>query len=166
MSACAWVPAQQERARTESILGKIEGVVLADVECGSAIFAGDELCAEVVMKDGARLHFSRLGFNSFGPAAKNIVVDEAGGLEPRVRSCNASGSPNFRRENVLGHHFEPPLIDVNEAVHRYRAVLKEVQYWPQCPQFWEVQDRAGANFRYCARKKGAAEEPPRPADCR
>ena len=166
MSACSWVPAQQERRQTEFLLSTIDNVMLAEVECGSAVFAGDELCAEVVMKDGARIHFSRLGFNSFGVAARNVVVDEAGGLFPRVSSCAGTSSPNFQRESVLGHHFQPPLIDVKEAVSQYRAVLKEVQYWPECPQYWEVQDRTGANFRYCVRKKGATDEPPRPENCR
>ena len=52
---CSYLPAQQERARTESILSNIKNVVLADVECGSSVFAGDELCASVVMKDGAKV---------------------------------------------------------------------------------------------------------------
>jgi hypothetical protein len=30
---------------------------------------------------------------------------------------------------------------------------------------WEVQDDRGANYRYCARKKGEATEPPRPEQC-
>ena len=166
MGACAWLPARQERARTEAMLSSIDHVVLANIECGTAVFAGDQLCAHVVMSDGAKLRFSRLGFNSFGTTAKNIVIDEAGGLVPRVASCSGTSSPNFQRDSVLGHHFRPPLIDVNEAVRRYREVAKLVQYWPECPQFWEVQDRSGQNFRYCARKKGAAEQPPRPTDCR
>lgn len=166
LGACAWLPAQKERARTEGALSTMGNVVLADVECGTSVFAGDQLCAQVVMKDGARIHFSRLGFGSFGATAKNIVIDEAGGLVPRVTTCSGSSSPNFHRDSVFGHHFQPPLLDVQEALWRYREVLKEVQYWPECPQFFEVQDRTGANFRYCARKKAATEEPPRPTDCR
>jgi hypothetical protein len=159
------MPAQQERAKTQSFFSSVDNVMLAEVECGGTVFAGDALCAEVVFKDGARIHFSRLGFNSFGIAAKNVVVDEAGGLYPRVSSCSGTASPNFHSQGVLGHHFEPPLLDLRDAVSRYRAVLKEVQYWPECPQYWEVQDRTGANFRYCVRKKGATEEPPRPSNC-
>ena len=148
------------------MLSSVDTVMLAEIECGSSIFAGDELCAGVVFKDGARIHFSRLGFNSFGPTAKNVVVDVAGGLEPRVSSCSGISAPNFQRDSVLGHHFQPPLMDVRDAVQRYRAVIKEVQYWPACPQYWEVQDRTGANFRYCMRKQGGTAEPARPDNCR
>lgn len=166
LAGCGYLPAQQERAKTEAILSGSVGVVMAEVECGSRVFAADEWCAEVVFKDGARIHFSRLGFNSFGVAAKYVVVDEAASLFPRVASCSGTSAPNFHGDSVLGHHFQPPLLDVRDAVARYRAVLKVVQYWPECPQYWEVQDRTGANFRYCIRKKGATEEPPLPAGCR
>jgi hypothetical protein len=165
MSGCSYLPAQQERARAKSILGDVKDVVLVTVECGSTVFAGDALCAEVMMKDGAKIHFSRLGSHAFGSAAVNIFVDEAGGLVPRVASCAGVSSPNFHRESPLGHHFHPTLIDVKEAVSRYREVMEEVQWWPQCPQYWEVQDKRGVNYRYCARKKDAAEEPPRPSNC-
>jgi hypothetical protein len=130
------------------------------------MFAGDQICAEVLMKDGARLRFSRLGFNSFGATAVNVFVDEAGGLVPRVASCSGVGPPNLHRLAALGHHFHPTLIDVKEAVTRHTEVMQEVQWWPQCPQSFEVQDSRGANFRYCSRAKGATDEPPRPTDCR
>jgi hypothetical protein len=163
--SCSYLPAQQERARAESILSNIKNVVLADVECGSSVFAGDEFCASVVMKDGAKIHFSHLGFHSFGAAAAFVVVDEAGGLVPRVASCGGISPPNFHRDGPLGHHFRPALLDVRDAVGRHREVLTEVQWWPQCPQSWEVEDRAGARYRYCARKPDAKEEPPKPANC-
>ena len=165
ISACSYVPAQQERARTQAILSAIDNVMLAEVECGSSVLAGDALCAQVIMKDGAKIHFSHLGFNAFGSTAVNVVVDEAGGLTPRIASCGGIASPNFHRLAPLGHHFHPTLIDVKEAVERYREVMEEVQWWPQCPQFWEVQDKFGANYRYCARKTDATEEPPRPENC-
>jgi hypothetical protein len=165
LAGCSYLPAQRERARTEAILSAIDNVMLAEVECGSRLLAADALCAEVVMKDGAKIHFSRLGFDSFGATAKNIVVDEAGGLVPRVATCSGVSSPNFHRESALGHHFHPTLIDVKEAVSRYREVMEEVQWWPQCPQSWEVQDKHGINYRYCSRKKNAAEDPPRPSNC-
>jgi hypothetical protein len=156
------LPANEERERTQAILGGVDDVMLATVGCGSRVFAGDQLCAEVIMKDGKKVHFSHLGFNSFGTTAVNVYVDEAGGLVPRIASCEGVGSPNFHRLAALGHHFHPTLIDVKEAVGRYRELLEEVTYWPQCPQYWEVQDKRGANYRYCSRKQNATEEPPRP----
>jgi hypothetical protein len=74
-------------------------------------------------------------------------------------------APNLHREGPLGHHFEPSLIDLKEAVARRREVLEEIQFWPQCPQSWDVQDKRGRNYRYCARKSGALEEPPKPDGC-
>ena len=166
LSACANLPAQQEKARAERAIAGVSGVVLATVECGSTVFAGDQWCAEVIMKDGAKIHFSRVGLNSFGGTATNVFVDDAGGLVPRVASCSDVGPPNFHRESALGHHFHPTLIDLREAVSRYREVLQEVQWWPQCPQYFETQDKRGQNFSYCARHKGATEEPPRPVGCK
>ena len=163
---CSSLPAQQEKARAERAIAGVSGVVLATVECGSTVFAGDQWCAEVIMKDGAKIHFSRVGLNSFGGTATNVFVDEAGGLVPRVASCSEVGPPNFHRESALGHHFHPTLIDLREAVSRYREVMQEVQWWPQCPQYFETQDKRGQNFRYCARQKGATEEPPHPENCR
>ena len=66
MSACGNLPAQQEKARAERAIAGVGGVVLATVTCGSTVFAGDRWCAEVIMKDGAKIHFSRVGLNSFG----------------------------------------------------------------------------------------------------
>jgi hypothetical protein len=74
-------------------------------------------------------------------------------------------SPNFHRAAPLGHHFHPTLIDLKEAVSRYREILEEVEFWPQCPQSWEVQDKRGRNYRYCARRKNTTDEPPVPAGC-
>jgi len=102
------------------------------------MLAGDRLCADVVTKDGATLRFEHVGFNSFGSAAANVFVVEAGGLVPRVASCEGVGAPNFHRSSPLGHHFHPTLVDVKDAVFRYREVLEEVEFWPQCPQYWEV----------------------------
>ena len=95
----------------------------------------------------------------------NVFVGKAGGFVPRIASCARVGPPNFHRASPLGHHFHPTLIDIKDAVFRYRDVMEEVEFWPQCPQSWEVQDKHGENFRYCARRDGATEEPPRPAGC-
>jgi hypothetical protein len=111
------------------------------------------------------MRFERLGHDAFGPNAVNVVVAEAGGLVPLVASCAGVAPPNFHREAPLGHHFQPTLIDVKDAVTRSAEVLEEVQFWPRCPSSWQVQDRRGVNFRYCARRKDDTTEPPRPDVC-
>ena len=45
---------------------------------------------------------------------------------------------------------------------RSGEVLEEVQFWPQCPQSWDVQDKRGVNYRYCARRKDSPADPRRP----
>ena len=159
---CSYLPAQQEKHRAQLFLETIDSVSEVHLSCGGGVLASDSLCAEVLTKDGARLRFDRVGFNSFGSTASNVVVSEAGGLVPLVASCDGVGPPNFHRDSPLGHHFHPTLIDVKDAVFRYREVLEAVEFWPQCPQFYEVQDKRGQNFRYCARRKAATDEPPRP----
>ena len=165
-SACSLLPAGRERAQAEEILRAEQGVVGVEIGCGGAVLASDELCADIVANDGAKLRFERVGFNSFGATAVNVVVAEAGGLVPRIASCAGVRAPNFHRQGPLGHHFAPSLIDLKEAVTRRREVLEEIQFWPQCPQHWEVQDKRGQNYRYCARRTGVTDEPPRPEGCR
>ena len=152
-------------ARASEVIGTVDGVVMVNVGCGGSLLASDQLCADVVMKDGARLRFEYVGFNSFGSTASNVFVAKAGRLVPRVASCASVSAPNFHRGSPLGHHFRPTLIDVKDAVFRHREVLEEVQFWPQCPQSWEVQDKRGQNVRYCARREEATEEPPKPTGC-
>lgn len=164
-AACSYMPAQREAERARDVLGTVDSVASMTLECGGSIVAGDNWCADLTMKDGARLTFERIGFNAFGSTAVNVFVSEAAGLTPRIASCSGESTPNLHRESPLGHRFRPTLIDVKDAVFRYKEVLEEVQFWPQCPQFWETQDRFGANYRFCARKSGAREEPPRPAGC-
>jgi hypothetical protein len=159
------MPAQREVERAREVINTVDAVANLRIDCGSSILASDSWCATVTMKDGAQLKFDHIGFNAFGTAATNVFVTEAAGLTPRIASCDGVASANFHRESPLGHRFRPTLIDVKDAVFRYREVLEEVQFWPQCPQYWETQDRGGANYRFCARKTGATEEPPRP-DCR
>lgn len=165
VAACSYTPAHQEKERVERALSGVGGVVMSTVECGSKVFAADQWCAEVIMKDGAKLRFSRVGLNSFGGTATNVVVDEAGSLVARVASCRGISSPNFHRDGAFGHHIHPRLLDVREALVRHREIVRELQWWPQCPQYFDVQDQRGENFRYCARAKGATEEPPRPSNC-
>jgi hypothetical protein len=152
-------------ARADEILRTIDDVVEVHFTCPGTVLASDSLCTEVVMKDGARLRFDRVGFNSFGSTAVNVFVAKASGLAPRIASCSGVSTPNFHRTGALGHHFQPTLIDIKDAVFRYEEVLEEIEFWPQCPQYWEVQDKGGQNFRYCARRADATEEPPRPAGC-
>lgn len=164
-AACSYTPAGQERARAIEILQAQEAVKQVSVGCEGAILASDGLCADLVLGEGAKIRFEQVGFNSFGATAVNVVVAQAGGLVPRVASCRGISPPNFHRDSALGHHFQPTLIDLKEAVSRHRELLEEVEFWPQCPTFWEVQDKRGENFRYCARKQGAAADPPRPDNC-
>ena len=120
---------------------------------------------EIVTKEGKSLRFERTTSGSYGPKATNVIVGEADGLEPRVASCTEVTPANFHRDAPLGHHFQPELIDLKEALTRTREIVEEVSYWPRCPMTWEVQDKRGQNYRYCARKKGETTEPPRPESC-
>ena len=165
VAACSSLPGQREMQRTQEVLGSVDAVSQIRFSCPGSMLASDRLCADVEMKDGSRLRFERVGFGSFGTTAVNVVVAKAGVWVPRVASCDGVSAPNFHRDSALGHHFEPVLIDLKDAVFRYRAVLEEVQFWPQCPQSWEVQDKLGRNFRYCARREDATDEPPRPTGC-
>jgi hypothetical protein len=165
-AGCSYLPAQQECAHVTSQLKSIEGIQSRQIDCPAGVFARDGVRARIQFPDEGALTFERLGFNAFSGTAVNIVVIQAGGLVPRVASCSGVAPPNLHREDVLGHHFSPTLIDVKDAVSRRREVLEEIEFWPQCPQFWEVQDKAGQNHRYCARKTDATEEPPRPENCR
>lgn len=138
---------------------------MADVQCAGAVFASNSLCATVVFRDGNHIRFERIGANAFGASALNVVVGQVNALVPRLATCDGVAAPNLHRSAALGHHFRPPLADLKEAVRRHREIAKEIQYWPECPQFWEVQDVFGERYRYCARKQQANDDPPRPADC-
>jgi hypothetical protein len=164
-SACSVLPANRECAHVDSKLRGIPQLKSVRIECGAGVFANDSVTARVEMNDGSVLKFERLGFNAFTSNATNIVLAEASGLMPRVASCEGVGAPNFHRDAALGPHLRPTLIDTQEAVSRYRELQEEVEFWPQCPQYYEVENRRGARFHYCAKKPGAPEEPPRPGNC-
>jgi hypothetical protein len=164
-AGCSLLPGQQERARAEESLRTIDTVAEVHFMCGGSLLANEGLCADVVMKDGARLRFEHVGSHAFGTNAVNVFVAAADRLVPRVATCAGIGAPNFQRNSALGHHFNPVLIDVKDAAFRYREVLEEVEFWPQCPQYWEVQDRQGTNYRYCARTSASTDEPSRPQNC-
>ena len=133
------------------------------------VIAGDTFrmpdVLEIVTKEGEPLRFEHTSSGSYGPRATNVIVGEADGLQPRVASCRAVGPANFHRDAPLGHHFQPELIDLKEAMTRTREIVEEVSYWPICPMTYEVQDERGENYRYCARKKGETIEPRRPDSC-
>ena len=130
-----------------------------------ALLATNTLTATVELRDGEIIRFASVGHKSFGATAVNVVVAEADGLVPRIASCDAVSFPNLHRDAPLGHHFQPTLIDISDALRRSGELLEEIQFWPECPQSWEVQDKRGVNYRYCARKKDATDDPPRPAGC-
>ena len=132
---------------------------------GRSFLASSTHVAAVTVESGQVIRFEHVGYKSLGPNALNIVISEAGGLVPRVATCEGVAAPNFHRDAALGHHFSPTLIDVKDAITRSREVLEEIEFWPACPQFWEVQDKRGVNYRYCARRRDSPEEPPRPEPC-
>ncbi len=159
------MPASHEQSLAERTLREVPGVMMVDVTCESRVLASDGLCVEVVTTHDDHIRFERVGFASFGTSAMNIFVARVGRLVPRVATCAGVGPPNFQRSSALGHRFHPTLLDVKEATLRYREIMKEVTYWPECPQYWETQDVFGANYRYCQRKDGAMDEPPKPDNC-
>jgi hypothetical protein len=165
LSACAYTPAAQQRARIEETLRSLPNVVNVVVACEARVFVGDELCAALTFSAGRTIHFARVGTRSFGSKAAAVVVTDASGLVPRVASCSGIGPPNFHRDAPFGHHFQPPLVDMTDAVTRYRQILKEVDGWPQCPQYFELQDHRGVDYRYCARSPSSTSEPSRPNSC-
>jgi hypothetical protein len=165
VGACSYTPAGRELAHVEATLRALPDVEMVTVECGSTLLAGDGLCAAVTKKNGDRLRFDRVGYGAFGGSATNVVVAAAGGLETRVASCSGVTPANFHHDAAFSHHFSPTLFDLKEAVTRSREIVKEVQYWPRCPLFWELQDKRGINYRYCARPESNGDEPPRPDGC-
>ncbi len=130
----------------------------------SLLFAAGEVCATVFMGEGSVLRFRSLGYDSFGRVPSRIRVEAAGGRSPLVVSCESqSGFADVARNGLFGHHFSPGLDDVAMAIGRRREVIEELEFWPQCPQFWEVAGSQGGVYRYCAHASdGVAEPPPRP----
>ena len=163
--SCAVLPANRECEFVNRQLGGIAQMKTAHIECPTGVFANDNISARIEMTDGTMLKFEHLGFNAFTSNATNIVVAEASGLVTRVASCEGVAAANFHREAPLGHYMRPTLIDTKEAVSRYRELQEVVEFWPQCPQYYAVQNRRGTRFHYCAKKPGAPEEPPRPETC-
>ena len=120
------------------------------------MLASDRLCTDVVMKDGARLRFDHVGLQFIWLDRDECVRRKASGLAPRIASCGGVGTPNFHRTSPLGHHFHPTLIDMKDAVSRYKEMLEEVEFWPQCPQYG--RSRIGV-VRISATARGATAPP-------
>lgn len=165
VAACD-LPSTREMEFAGAEIGKAAELEASRVDRENfALLANDGLTASIELADGKVIRFARVGYRSFGSNAINVVIAEADGLVPRLASCSGVAFPNFHREAALGHHFQPTLIDIKDAIRRSREVLEEIQFWPECPQSWEVQDKFGANYRYCAHRKDAAADPPRPTGC-
>ncbi len=132
----------------------------------AVLFAGGDVSATVAMGEGTVLRFGGLGYESFGRVPSLIRVQAAGRRSPLVVSCESSMEfAEIDRTGLFGHHFSPGLDNVSMAIRRRREVIEEFEFWPQCPQFWEVQQASGPRYRYCAHAAGAtAEPPPRPCD--
>ena len=166
LAACE-LPANSEVEFADAEIAKAPDLRSSRVERteGFALLATNTLTATVELRDGEVLRFANVGHKSFGANAVNVVVAEADGLVPRIATCNGVSFPNFHRDAPLGHHFQPTLIDISDALERSGELLEEIQFWPECPQSWEVQDKRGVNYRYCARKRDATDDPPRPTNC-
>jgi len=165
-AACTTAGAREREfvRRNLAIVPLVESV---RTSCGDAVlFAGSDVCATVAMSEGVALRFRGLGYDSFGRVPSRIRVEAAGGRAPLVVSCaSAADFADIDRDGLFGHHFSPGLDDVAMAIRRRREVIEELEFWPQCPQFWEVQQTAGPRYRYCAHPVGTAPEPPpRPCD--
>ena len=99
---CWYVPAAQEKARTEEALRSVPEVMMVVVQCGGTVLSSNALCATVVFKDGNNIRFERVGANAFGASALNIVVSQVNNLIPRVATCDGVGAPNLHRSGALG----------------------------------------------------------------
>jgi hypothetical protein len=143
-------------------VGNVDAVLCDD----SGQFPNTGVCATVAMTDGAVLRFAGLGFRSFGPVPSRVRLVEVSGRVPLIVSCQARATvADVDRSGLFGHHFTPGLDGVRDAIHRYQEVAEELEFWPQCPQFWELQEEGGPRYRYCAHAAGRGADAP-PAACR
>jgi len=162
-----WVAGcSREQRHVREHLEGLPGVASVDVSCGvGGAPSNTGVCASVVMSDGAVLQFVGLGYQSFGPVPSRVRLAAAGGRSPLMVSCQAQASvADFDRSGLFGHHFSPAIDGVADAIHRYRDVIEELEFWPQCPQFWEFGEEQGPLYRYCAHRTGAVGDPP-PRPC-
>lgn len=165
-SACALAGPREETFVRERLAG-VEGVASVEVSCGSGwLTPKGDVCVTVITKAGKSLQFQDVGYDSFGTAPSRVRLSAAGGRSPLLVSCEGQwGFAAIDRSGLFGHHFSPVIEAVPEAVRRAADVVEELEYWPQCPQFWELGGPQGTIFRYCAHASGApGEAPPRPCD--
>lgn len=162
-SACTLAGPREELFVREN-LATLPGVEAVDVSCGSGwLVAHGDVCVTIKMSEGVELKFAGVGYESFGSAPSSVRVAAAGGRSPLVVSCASQAAvAAVDRAGLFGHHFTPAIEAVPEAIRRRREVIEELEFWPQCPQFWEVAGRDGTAYRYCAHPVSAAAEPPPP----
>ena len=167
LAAACTTAGAREREFVRQNLAIIPLVESVRASCNDAVlFAGGEVCATVAMGEGTILQFGGLGYDSFGRVPSRIRLEAAGGRTPLIVSCaSRMDFADVGRDGLFGHHFSPRLDDVAMAIRRRREVIEELEFWPQCPQFWEIQQTAGPRYRYCAHAAGTTPEPPpRPCD--
>ena len=166
LSAACDLAGSREQVFVHEHMAALPGVEVVHASCSTAlVFADTQVCATVGMSEGAVLRFLDLGYQSFGPAPSRVRVAAAGGREPVVVSCHLrTDFADIGRSARFGHHFSPPIDGVADALRRRREVIEELEFWPQCPQFWELAGEQGTTYRYCAHAAGAAAEPP-PRPC-
>jgi hypothetical protein len=165
-SACT-LAGRREEASVREQLAALEGVASVEVSCGSGwLTPKGDACVTVTVSGGKQLRFQDVGYDSFGSAPSRVRLSRAGRLSPLVVSCDTQMSfADIDRSGLFGHHFSPVLEAVPEAVRRSAEVLEELEFWPQCPQFWELGGPQGTTYRYCAHASGVAgDPPPRPCD--
>lgn len=170
-TACE-LPATREQREAQQQIEAVPGVSRVNVACNDNFSAASDLCAEVALSDGTLMRFVGIGHRSFGSTASSVQVAEAGGLSPRVVTCRDQGparvtdAADFHRSGAFGHHVRPTLLDVSDAIRRRKELIVQLQFWPECPQFWEVVSKDGVYHRYCAHEAGVdSPAPPRHPAC-
>ena len=161
---CSLAGAREEEFVRANI-ATISGVKSVQAACASAwISANSDVCVTVAMSTGKELRFTDVGYQSFDAAPSRVRIAAAGGRSPLVVSCESqSDFADLDRSGLFGHHFSPAIEAVPEAILRSDDVVEEFEFWPQCPQFWELASEQGTTYRYCAHAAGKpAESPPRP----
>lgn len=164
LSACT-LAGPREETFVRRNTGIITGVKSVQVSCASGwLRAKGDVCLTVTMTEGAKLRFVGVGYQSFDSAPSRVRITAAGGRSPLVVSCESQYDfADLDRSGLFGHHFTPALEAVPEAVRRSKDVVEELEFWPQCPQFWELGGERGTTYRYCAHATGTVgEAPPRP----
>ncbi len=161
VAACA-----REQRYVREHLDELPGVATVEVSCrDDDVLNHAGVCATVAMSDGAVLRFVGLGYQSFGPVPSRVRLAGAGGRSPLMVSCHARAAvADVDRSGLFGHHFSPAIDGVADAIRRHRDLIEEFEFWPQCPQFWELREKQGPLYRYCGHASGTAAEPP-PLPC-